>query len=98
MDSTYTFSNPTPRTSKSQNDLTPPPSPAEQPPAKKSKKQGLKVAPPQRPTTVDWETRLTLNEDREIGFVNSQEDFEPLYGECKVFFIHPSNLTITKFT
>ncbi|XP_021947646.2 uncharacterized protein LOC110845519 [Folsomia candida] len=58
----------------------PPPSPAEQPPVKKSK-PSVKVTPPQRETSVDWRRRVILNDDDEVGFLNSQEEFENLFSE-----------------
>ncbi|OXA42649.1 uncharacterized protein LOC110859327 [Folsomia candida] len=61
---------------------TPPPSPAEQPPEKKKKSSvKIKAVPPIRDTSVDWKNRLTLSEDNEVGFLNSQEEFENLYSE-----------------
>ncbi|XP_021948683.1 uncharacterized protein LOC110846295 [Folsomia candida] len=58
----------------------PPPSPAEQPPVKKAK-PSVKVTPPQREISVDWRSRVILSDDDEVGFLNSQEEFENLYSE-----------------
>ncbi|OXA58196.1 uncharacterized protein LOC110845437 [Folsomia candida] len=58
----------------------PPPSPAEQPPVKKAKPYA-KVIPPQRETSVDWRSRVILSDDNEVGFLNSQEEFENLFSE-----------------
>ncbi|OXA58329.1 uncharacterized protein LOC110847819 [Folsomia candida] len=58
----------------------PPPSPAEQPPVKKAK-PSIKVTPPQRETSVDWRSRVILSDDDEVGFLNSQEEFENLFSE-----------------
>ncbi|OXA56932.1 hypothetical protein Fcan01_07845 [Folsomia candida] len=78
LNATPTQSTSTPATSSGMD--TPPPSPAEQPLIKKTKTdEGIIVPQLKRATAVDWETRLTLNEDRELGFINSQEEFENLY-------------------
>lgn len=66
----------------------PPPSPAEQPPVKKAK-PSVKVTPPQRETSVDWRSRVILSDDDEVGFLNSQEEFENLYSEGNGCFPHP---------